>query len=107
MVMAGLWQGKFWLDALDRAVTTAAQVAATMLTINAFGQHIEWKTVGYGSAVAALYSLLTTISRRGGGTPTALPPGMVPQPSSPAPLTIVPPTPEVRECPPPRKPNQW
>lgn len=98
MGMARLWQGRFWLDTLDRAITTAAQVAATMLTVNAFGQHIEWMTVAYGTATAVMYSVLTSIARRG-GTPDPPPPNGVVSP-------VIPPEPPAPVTPI-RGPNQW
>lgn len=51
-----------WVKAaLIRAVRTAAQVALTMLTVGMAVNEVEWMKLLSVSAVAAVYSILTSI----------------------------------------------
>lgn len=53
---------KLWAKAAGvRAVKTMAQTAAGMITVGVAMSDIDWVTVGSVSAVAGIYSLLTSI----------------------------------------------
>ena len=57
---------KKWIAAAGvRAIKTFAQTAASLITVGAFISDIEWGMVFSAAAVAAIYSLLTSI----GGLP--------------------------------------
>lgn len=49
-------------DALVRAIRTAAQVALSMFTIGAAIKDVDWLNILSVAAVAAVYSLLTSIA---------------------------------------------
>ena len=57
---------KKWIVAAGiRAIRTFAQTAASLITVGAFMSDVEWGMVFSAAAVAAIYSLLTSI----GGLP--------------------------------------
>lgn len=52
-----------WLKAAGiRAIKTAAQTALGMITVGAVMADINWVAVGSTAAVAAIYSLLTSVA---------------------------------------------
>lgn len=54
---------KKWIAAAGiRAIKTFAQTAASLVTIGAFISDIEWGMVFSAAAVAAIYSLLTSVA---------------------------------------------
>lgn len=53
---------KFWKDAGIRAIKTMAQTALAMITIGQTMLDINWLNVLSVSAVAGIYSILTTIA---------------------------------------------
>lgn len=60
----------FWKQALERAIKTAAQAAAALLTANGTGLlDVDWGTVASVSGLAALASVLTSIVTSGVGQP--------------------------------------
>lgn len=59
---------KFWMDATERAVKTAAQIAVTFFIVGQTGlMDADWVQVGSVSAVAGIVSLLTSIASYGVG----------------------------------------
>ena len=57
---------KKWISKAGiRAIKTFAQTAASLITVGAMVSEIDWKLVVSSAAVAAIYSLLTSI----GGLP--------------------------------------
>ena len=55
---------KFWIDTLDRAVSTTAQAAVASLTVSSVGA-INWPEAGAIAALAGLVSFLQSIAFRG------------------------------------------
>ena len=54
---------KKWIKAAGiRAIKTFAQTAASLITVGALISEIEWAVVFSAAAVAAVYSLLTSIA---------------------------------------------
>lgn len=54
---------KKWLKCAGvRAVKTAAQTALGLITVGAVLSDIDWLIVGSSAAVAAVYSLLTSVA---------------------------------------------
>ena len=54
---------KKWICAAGvRAIKTFAQTAASLVTVGAFLSDIEWGMVFSAAAVAAIYSLLTSVA---------------------------------------------
>ncbi len=52
-----------WLRAAGiRAIKTFAQTAASLITVGALMEEINWLTVFSAAAVAAVYSLLTSVA---------------------------------------------
>jgi hypothetical protein len=69
-----MWSRKFWQQAAERSIKTAAQTAATLLAAgpgaSALGVDlltIDWQTLGSLTASMALLSLLTSIASAGVG----------------------------------------
>ena len=61
---------KFWLHALERAVKTAAQTAAGLMSANGLGLlDVDWKALGSVAGLSLVYSLLTSVASAGGGDP--------------------------------------
>jgi hypothetical protein len=60
---------KFWGDALERAAKTAAQTAASMLTLDGISPYdVDWRLIGCTSGISFVYSLLSSVaSTRIGG----------------------------------------
>lgn len=57
--------GKFWIDALDRAVSTFAQATVATLTAGVTGiLDVDWLQVLSVGGLAALVSVLTTVAFR-------------------------------------------
>lgn len=57
---------KFWIDALDRAVSTTAQAAVAVLTANVTGiLDVDWAQIASVSGLAGLVSVLTSVAFRG------------------------------------------
>ena len=54
---------KKWIKAAGiRAIKTFAQTAASLITVGSFLSDIEWQLVFSAAAVAALYSMLTSVA---------------------------------------------
>ena len=54
---------KKWIKAAGiRAIKTFAQTAASLITVGSFLSDIEWQLVFSASAVAAIYSMLTSVA---------------------------------------------
>lgn len=54
---------KKWISAAGiRAIKTFAQTAASLITVGAFLSDVEWGMVFSAAAVAAIYSLLTSVA---------------------------------------------
>lgn len=52
-----------WLKAAGiRAIRTFAQTAASLITVGALVSEVDWKMVVSAAAVAAIYSLLTSVA---------------------------------------------
>lgn len=65
-----LFTASFWLDALERAVKTAAQTLIALVTTNATAvTELDWQEVGIATAVATGLSVLTSIVSSGIGEP--------------------------------------
>lgn len=60
--MSNLTSSKWWKAALIRAIKTAAQVALGMMTVGMAASEIDWLNMASVSAVAALYSLITSLA---------------------------------------------
>jgi hypothetical protein len=61
---------KFWKDASERAVRTAAQVLVGFFGANTFGiLEVDWAQAGSVAALAALTSLLMSVASTGVGNP--------------------------------------
>jgi hypothetical protein len=58
-----MWTKRFLVDALERAVKTAAQSAAAAITGGQIGLFdARWKSIGGMAAIAFIYSILTSIA---------------------------------------------
>lgn len=85
-----MWTWNFWKQALERAIKTAAQVAAALLGVSGLGiLDVNWKSVGSIVALAVVASLLTSIGTAGVGqtdSPSAVvvTPGATPAAAAPA-----------------------
>lgn len=63
---------RFWLDAGERAVKTAAQTAVALIGTGMVGiLDVDWQQVGSVSACAAILSVLTSLGSYPSGEPTA------------------------------------
>lgn len=60
--MKNLVNVDWWKAAAIRAIKTAAQVALGMITVGAAVNEIDWVHLASVSAVAALYSLITSLA---------------------------------------------
>lgn len=57
---------KFWVDTLDRAVSTVAQAAVAVLTANVTGLlDVDWVQILSVSGLAGAVSVLTSVAFRG------------------------------------------
>lgn len=57
-----LFSAAWWKAAAIRAVRTAAQVAAGMITVGMAANEIDWRNVASVALVAAVYSLITSLA---------------------------------------------
>lgn len=65
-----LLTGTFWLDALERAVKTAAQTVLGLIGTNAAtAVSLDWQQIGVATAFTAGLSVLTSIVSSGIGEP--------------------------------------
>ncbi|GLZ76860.1 hypothetical protein Afil01_16670 [Actinorhabdospora filicis] len=91
-----MWTWNFWKQTLERAIKTAAQVAAALLGVAGMGiLDVNWKSIGSIVALAVLASLLTSIATSGIGqtdspsavavNPTPLAPAVADAAPAPAP----------------------
>lgn len=64
-----MWNSKFWKDATERVIRTAAQAAIGALGTTAVIQEVDWRIVGGTTAVAAITSLLMAIAAGSTGNP--------------------------------------
>ena len=65
-----LFTGSFWLDALERAVKTAAQTVLGAVGVNAADvTSLDWKEIGILTGVTAGLSVLTSIVSTSVGEP--------------------------------------
>ncbi len=53
---------RFWLDALERVVSTAAQSAVAAIGTTAAVQAVDWRVVGGVTALAAVLALLKAVA---------------------------------------------
>lgn len=60
----------FWVDALERAVRTGAQVLLGAITGTAAVSELDWAVVGITTGVAVLASLLMSLAGSRVGAPT-------------------------------------
>lgn len=60
--MNNLTNKEWWKRALVRAVKTMAQTALSLFTVGQVAQDIDWSVVLSASAVAGIYSLLTSLA---------------------------------------------
>ena len=59
---------QFWIDTIDRAVSTVAQAAVAALTAGATGiLDVDWMQAASVAALAGAVSVLTSIAFRGKG----------------------------------------
>lgn len=68
-----IWTAAFWIGAAERAVKTAAQAAAALITVDQVITSMDWTQIALVSATAAIYSLLTSLADpvRATATPTS------------------------------------
>ena len=64
-----MWTKRFWLDALERAIRTGAQVLLGSVTGTALITELDWQVVGISTGVAVAASLLMSIVASQKGTP--------------------------------------
>lgn len=63
---------KFWADAAERAVSTAAQAAVATLGAGVFGiVDVDWTNVASISGFAAVLSILKALAASGKGDPNS------------------------------------
>lgn len=62
-----MFTAKFWRDATERAVKTAAQTAATLFVGQVTILNIDWTAAGALVGTATLLSLLTSLASAGLG----------------------------------------
>lgn len=57
-----MWTKAFWFQSAERAIKTAAQTAAGLISANGLGVlDVDWSQMGSVTALALLYSLLTSV----------------------------------------------
>lgn len=64
-----MWTSKFWKDAAERVIRTAAQAAIGSFGTTAVVQEVDWRIVAGTTAVAAITSLLMAIAAGATGDP--------------------------------------
>jgi hypothetical protein len=57
-----MWTTKFWKDAAERVIRTAAQTAAASIGVTAAIQDVDWAIVAGTTATASVLSLLTALA---------------------------------------------
>ena len=65
-----MWTKAFWLDALERAIKTGAQVLIGSFTGLTAVDELDWTAVGITTGVAVVLSLLTSIVSSQVGSPS-------------------------------------
>lgn len=65
-----MWTKRFWLDALERAIKTGAQVLLGAIAGTATIGTLDWQVVGITTGVAVATSLLTSIVSSRVGSPS-------------------------------------
>lgn len=65
-----MFTAKFWRDAIERAVKTAAQTAATLFVGDVTVLNIDWTAGGALVGTATLLSVLTSIASATIGDPS-------------------------------------
>ena len=60
--MKNLFNLEWWKRAVKRAVKTMAQTALSLFTVGQVINDVDWMMVASASAVAGLYSLLTSLA---------------------------------------------
>lgn len=68
---SSIFSGPFWKDAAERAISTAAQTAIALLSIDGLGLlDVDWAQTGSAAGLAALVSVLKSLvaSRSGDGS---------------------------------------
>jgi hypothetical protein len=59
---------KFWLHTGERALKTAAQTAAGLMSANGLGLlDVDWKALASVAGLSFVYSVLTSVASAGGG----------------------------------------
>ncbi|NDK91028.1 holin [Gordonia desulfuricans] len=66
-----MWTKTFWLDLAERAIKTAAQSAAAVLTATSV-EAIDWAAGGAIVGVATAVSVLTSLASRGNSDSASL-----------------------------------
>lgn len=56
-----LWSKKFWIDAIERTLSTSAVIAAATIGTTALVQNVNWAIVGGTTASAAVLTLLKCV----------------------------------------------
>jgi len=65
-----MWTAKFWKDALERAIKTAAQVAVGLVTALNVTTGFDWQTFLVGLGVSVGLSFVTSLLSSLAGSPT-------------------------------------
>lgn len=81
-----MWTKKFWMDAAERAIKTAAQTLIGAIGGLTAIDEFDWAAVGIATGVATLLSLLTSIVSSQVGTPADA--SLVNQPQPVPPTTL-------------------
>jgi LDH2 family malate/lactate/ureidoglycolate dehydrogenase len=63
---------KFWKDAIERAIKTAAQTGVALLSVESISPlDMDWQQIGLTVAMAAVISILTSVASSGVGDNTS------------------------------------
>jgi len=65
-----MWTAKFWKDAIERAIKTAAQVAVGLVTALNVTTGFDWQTFLVGLGVSVGLSFVTSLLSSLAGSPT-------------------------------------
>jgi hypothetical protein len=57
-----MWTTKFWKDAIERVIRTAAATAAASIGTTAVIQDVDWDVVGGTTATASILTLLLALA---------------------------------------------